>query len=372
MISFIGARIRSLREKKGITQEELARRMGFKDRQTISAIETGSRRITAEELLRAAKELGVSLDEITDPLAPIEKMEFSWRKSSSEETTDIGRFEEKAKRWISAFLAIASKSDHTRPIMGYRLRLNRRSSFEDASAAGERFASDFGLDKDDSKTPASELVKTMENNLGILVLMVDPLEGISGAACRCPEIDAVLINRREPPGRRNFTLAHELFHILTWETIPPKHFELAGTEPAGGRRSRVEQLADSFASAVLMPLRVLEKVKWNQLKDDELIENLKTTAQKLEVTALALKWRLVSLDILEKTRAQSIPDDSLRSVGQKEREGLPPLFSKVFMEAVSKAIDEGQLSISQTADLLGLTVEKLAELCRAHGVKALF
>lgn len=370
MTSFIGARIRSLREKKGLTQEELARRMGFKDRQTISAIETGNRRITAEELLRAAKVLDVSLDEITDPLDPIEKMEFSWRKSSIGETTDIGRFEEKAKRWISAFLAIASKSDHTRPIMGRRLRLHRRSSFEDAAAAGERFARDFGLDE--VNVPASELVKTMEDNLGILVLMVDPQEGISGAACHCPEIDAVLINRQEPPGRRNFTLAHELFHILTWDTMPPKHFELGGTEPTGGRRSRIEQLADSFASAVLMPIRVLEKVEWNQLKNDELVKDLRSTAEELEVTALALKWRLVSLGMLEKARAQSIPDDSLRSVGQKEREGLPPLFSKVFMEAVSKAIDEGQLSISRAADLLGLTVEKLAELCRAHGIKAPF
>jgi transcriptional regulator with XRE-family HTH domain len=48
-IPFIGTRIKALREQKGLSQEELARALGFKDRQTLSAIETGERRVTAEE-----------------------------------------------------------------------------------------------------------------------------------------------------------------------------------------------------------------------------------------------------------------------------------------------------------------------------------
>src|SRR2546429_7733579 len=82
-----------------------------------------------------------------------------------------------------------------------------------------------------------------------LVLMVDPIKGVSGAACRLPELDVVLINRREIAGRRHFDLAHELFHIFTWDAMPPEHIE----EVTPKTRTRVEQLADSFASAVLMP-----------------------------------------------------------------------------------------------------------------------
>ena len=40
----IGARIRALREQHHLTQEDLARVFGFKDRQTVSAIENGTRR----------------------------------------------------------------------------------------------------------------------------------------------------------------------------------------------------------------------------------------------------------------------------------------------------------------------------------------
>jgi len=51
--NLIGTRIKALREQKGLSQEDLARAFGFKDRQTLSAIETGERRVTAEELLLA-------------------------------------------------------------------------------------------------------------------------------------------------------------------------------------------------------------------------------------------------------------------------------------------------------------------------------
>ena len=83
--------------------------------------------------------------------------------------------------------------------------------------AGERFAADFDL----GAVPSARLAEVMEDKLAILVLMVDAIKGVSGAACRLPDLDTVLINRNEVPGRRNFDLAHELFHILTWDTMPP-------------------------------------------------------------------------------------------------------------------------------------------------------
>ena len=49
----IGTRIKAFRQARGISQDELARALGFKDRQIVSAIETGVRRVGAEELLLA-------------------------------------------------------------------------------------------------------------------------------------------------------------------------------------------------------------------------------------------------------------------------------------------------------------------------------
>ena len=80
MTNLIGARIKALREERKLSQEELARMFGFKDRQTVSAIETGERRVSAEELLLAVERLGVSLDYFTDPFQLAGEGKFSWRR----------------------------------------------------------------------------------------------------------------------------------------------------------------------------------------------------------------------------------------------------------------------------------------------------
>ena len=69
----IGARIKALREQRELTQDSVARLFGFKDRQTVSAIETGDRGVTAEELLLAVEKLGAPLEYFTDPflLVPV-------------------------------------------------------------------------------------------------------------------------------------------------------------------------------------------------------------------------------------------------------------------------------------------------------------
>ena len=56
--NLIGTRIKALREERKLSQDDLARLFGFKDRQTVSAIETGERRVTAEELAHRRREAG--------------------------------------------------------------------------------------------------------------------------------------------------------------------------------------------------------------------------------------------------------------------------------------------------------------------------
>ena len=60
--SQIGARIKALREQYELTQQDLAHVFGFNDRQTVSAIENGTRRLTADELLLVVDAFPVSLD----------------------------------------------------------------------------------------------------------------------------------------------------------------------------------------------------------------------------------------------------------------------------------------------------------------------
>lgn len=362
MFNLIGTRMKALREQRALSQDEVARLFGFKDRQTVSAIETGERRLSAEELLTAVEKLGASLDYFTDPFLLAGEGKFSWRQSGVG-AVRLDAFERSAGRWIAAYRTLAPQVGRPAPLLRRSLGLTPRSSYEDAEAAGERFAAEFAL----GDVPAARLAEAMERELGVLVLMVDALDGVSGAACRLPALDTVLINRRETAGRRHFDLAHELFHVLTWDTMPPEHVE----ESVEQSRSRVEQLANSFASAVLMPAAVLDRYgPWN----GDPVARLNATADALQVTATALKWRLVALGRLERAAARQIPDAALRNNGRATgvAEPLPALFSKPFIEVIARAIAEGRVSARRAADLCDMTLEDLAELCATHGVEAPF
>ncbi len=275
----------------------------------------------------------------------------------------LNAYERSAGRWIAAFRVIAPQVGRAAPLLRRSLAITRHQRFEDVMEAGERFAAEMKL----GDVPARRLVEIMEQQLGILVLMVDAFQGISGAACRLPELDVVLINRHEVVGRRNFDLAHELFHILTWESMPPEHAEDA-LETGG---NRVEQLANNFASAILMPTPVLDRFgDWSALAEGELAGRLNAVADELQVTSSALKWRLVALGRLKPAVAKSIPDAALRNNGHEViSTNPPPLYSKPFMQVIALAVEQGRVSARRAAGLVDQTVDDLTDLFATHGVQ---
>ena len=124
-----------------------------------------------------------------------------------------------------------------------------------------------------------------------------------------------------------------------------------------------------------MPAAVLGRFgDWEALKDDDLIARLNTTADALQVSASALRWRLVSLGRLEKSVGSRIPEDKLRHNGRTKpaKEPLPPLFSKGFIEVVARAIDQGRVAVRRISYLLGLSIDDLADLFRTYEIEAPF
>jgi transcriptional regulator with XRE-family HTH domain len=273
-------RIRALREMRKLTQEQVTQKLGFKDRQTLSKIEANARQVSAEELVRLAEVFDVDLDYFTDPFRLVGEGNFSWRQNNVE-ISSLLSFEEQAGRWIALYRHLVQmRSDKPSALLS-RLPLTKHSSFKDAWYLGERVGEEFQL----GEIPSATLRDAIEKR-GTLVLHVDALAGISGAACQLPTLNAIIINRKESVGRRNYDLAHEFFHLLTWETMRPSHVE--GSDPFQG--DRVEQLADNFASALLMPHRLIDE-RWAHRKPSDLVGWLNTTATDLGVSAMALKWK---------------------------------------------------------------------------------
>jgi len=350
----IGIRIRARRESVGMTQDELARRMELGHRQILGAIESGHRQTKPSELVAVARVLAVSLDYFTDRFSAAGEASFSFRAGSVEEE-ELSAFEELAGKWMATYRELTSPS-----LIKQALSITDRSSFEQAQDAGEQTRKDLGL----GSFPGHELQEATERAWGILVLHVDPPSGISGAASRLGGVQAVLINRTEPRARRNYDLAHELFHLLTWDTMPPARIESEAAPK--GKEKRVEQLADNFAAALLMP-RASMLASWKDHEHLPLTERIVAMAAEAGVSGPALKYRLLNLGLAAKA---DLPDDAeiAQWKSQSERPEVPPLpFNASFINVLHRAVEEGTLSVRKASRILGTDTAGLGELFRSYG-----
>lgn len=369
MNDIISKRLKAAREKAGLTQADLAKKFGFKDRQTLAAIEAGQRKVTAEELVRATRVLGVDLDYLTDPLRLVGEGSFNWRANRKMTANRLDAFERSAGNWIATYRQLGEDQGVKATLLQKTLPLNMSNTFEDAMAAAELLGAEWRL----GDRPAQELERAVQRELGALVLYVDAPKGISGAACQLPGLNTILINRDEPEGRRNYDLAHECFHLLTWEQMPPEHTEpIAASYRGKGKQKRVEQLADNFAAALLMPEHALKPL-WDARGQRDVHAWLNRTASSFLVTAQALKWRLANLGWFSKADHFAIQDSRLTANGRPEAEQKKPrLFNEDFVRRVRTAIERGDLSIRRTASLLEFTIEDLADLFRDYGLPVPF
>jgi len=357
----VGPRLRTLREIRGLSQEQLSAALGFKDRQTLAAVEAGERRVTPEELVKAAQVLHVTLDHLTDPYRLVGEGRFSFRARGVEEPV-LDAFEERAGRWIAAYRQLGVEAGSAPKRLSRKLELSRWSSFEDAQLSAEELLEDWKL----GDKPVEGLSDAMHRELGALTLFVDAPAGISGAASQVLGLATILVNRQEPRGRRSYDLAHELFHILTWDAMPPDRIEPWEIKRTKG--NRVEQLADNFAAAILMPRSTLARW-WEEKTANDLHSWLNEKATALGVSAQALKWRMHNLGFLTKGDLVGIRDDHLIANGQPEQvDARPRLFSHAFVRRIYDAVEAGRLSLRRAASLLDISLPSFADLCGSYGL----
>lgn len=362
----ISRRLLGLREKSATTQDDLSRALGFKDRQTLSTIEMGKRPITPAELVKAASFFGVPVDYFTDPFELAGEGKFSWREKNGD-AGGLQQFQERAGRWIATYRHLGRLRGATVNSALIRVDLTTKSSFEAAAEQGEAVGRALGL----GDTPALDLVAALERQLDTLVLLVDTLDGISGAACQLGPLNIVIVNRNEPASRRAFDLAHELFHLVTWQQMPPPHLDMGERINSRSGR-RVEQLADNFAAGLLMPRPLVETFVSSHpvpKTENDLPQWLRMGANRFQVSAQAFKWRVVDLKILSRAKAERVDADSLRMADSSSK---PAQFSSKFIEMIGWGIDQGALSVRKAANILDLSIDELSRIFQAHGIQAPF
>ncbi len=360
----IGKRLKAARERAGLTQKQLATNLGLELRQSLASIEAGERQLSAAELLGAMNVLGVDLDYFTDSFRLVGEGRFSFRASGEVEAEEVDAFEEQAGRWIAMYRELGAQQGMALQWLEHKLALTPQSTYEQAQAAAQAMVEHWKL----GERPADLLPAAVEHHLDTLVLYVDAPSGISGAAWQVPGFNAIFVNRAEPEGRRNFDIAHELFHLLTWDVMAP-----ARVDAAERKGKRVEQLADNFAGALLMPAPVIA-ARWEARESSSDVHGwLNGLAEDMRVSAVACKWRLRTLGFLSKAEALEIDERRLVANGRPAAAiPLVPRFSERFIRCVAVALDAGRLSVKRATALLSITIDELATLLREYNLEPPF
>jgi Zn-dependent peptidase ImmA (M78 family) len=182
---------------------------------------------------------------------------------------------------------------------------------------------------------------------------------VSGAAFCQNDKKMIFINRNELIERRNFDLAHELFHVLTWDSMPPSKIDIDNS------KSKNEKLANSFASGLLTP-QVYLKEYWDSKISLKLHNRIIDTARHFGVTGKALFWRLVNLGWINK---DDIDPEKLTF----HKEGsMPLLYSKIFVKNLHGVLSEGLVSVKKAMSLLNCSKDDLNALLKSYSLSIPF
>lgn len=361
----LGSKIKAIRESSGWTQVQLATALGFKDRQTLSDIEVGKRTVKPQELVLISEIFDQEINYFLDPFNIAGQAKFNWRASPHVPQDILDHFESKASRWIGLLRWLRHHELKANPLK-LSLRLHPNSSFEQAQQRAQELIDIFDL----GDIPARSLSQTIETKLDIPVMLVDTntrrkTSSISGATCHLHDMSVILINRHEPAGRRHFDMAHELFHALTWDSMQPEHRESNCIEQRKGGK-RIEQLADNFAAALLMPQPTLDALLTHRARSN--VAALVNIANRLQVTPSALAWRLFNLKWIDEPMLQALKSQP----GAQPAKAPPKPFSMQFTTLLHKAIDQGRLSARKACKALGMSAVELEALFADYALSVPF
>jgi Zn-dependent peptidase ImmA (M78 family)/transcriptional regulator with XRE-family HTH domain len=357
------------REAMGFSIAEAANFLGFQNYQTLSSIEKGKRKITASELITMARLYGRDLDyffeeEVQPDPKPL------WRKTSDAEL-NINQ----AQRHFLSFLENYSNMENLLGLSRLWKDIQKNYDKTDFYRRGFKLADQLGVDTcaslDLGSRPAINLLNVLENNLRIKVLHLPLPNGISAACVVDDKLGVgILINANENFGRRNYDLAHELFHIITWNVFT--HQEVGD----GIKKTKPEKYADAFASSLLLPkahvFGALEEITVNrQIRLIDIIE----LATDFGVSISALLWRLVNLNVIKKEIVPNLINDPIisektRLIQRKQYiKEKPSMFPERYVSIACRCLMEGKISRGVYAKYLNIDRSDIDRFLANRGFK---
>jgi len=223
-------------------------------------------------------------------------------------------------------------------------------NFQQACSFAGKVQKQLGL----GDIPSSSLRQVLEERFFVKIFHLE----FAGSAISIVSEEfgpAILLNKRNKLWRRNFDLAHELFHLLTWQIF--RNGDLPVQEPTESE----EKLANAFASTLLLPADgVKEKIESTRLKGRVSLEKLDEIAREFGVSFDALLWRLIYLYNMPASKIQEYIErykhSNIEELLRPSRESdTPDKLPERYCSLAIKALREGKLSAMQFAKYMDLS-----------------
>lgn len=245
----MGRRLRAARESCGMTQEDVARRLGV-SRPTVAQMELGNRAATSIELDKLAYLFGRDIREfVADSFEEEDALAVLFRAEP-----EIANHEDVADS-LRACIALGREVTNLEGLLGIDRDLAGSVTYEvvaprsrwDAIQQGERAAEQERRRLGLGWAPAPTLPELLETQ-GVRTGIVDLPEEISGITISNQSVGLFIVaNRQHAPARRRFSFAHEYAHVLFDRRMK------GIVTRSSDRDELVEVRANAFAAAFLMP-----------------------------------------------------------------------------------------------------------------------
>ncbi len=353
--SSITENIRKRRKELGYTQKDLAKKMGFDNHQTVSDIERGERDLKASELSTIANILSTSTNKLLKGVETIGGSTVLWREEPEDKKEKEAIFREKCEQYhfLERVLDKKREGKFSSPV---------EDPLNNPKNLARKMGSVLGL----GNQPASSLRQTLEEDYFVKIWYLDLAESGSGACTKDDFGYGILINSNEAPWRMNFSLAHELFHLLTWEETV-----LGEQKPA--LNDVIEGKANIFAANLLLPAEdVMDHFRKKFEDDNVYYSDLIEYARRYEVSTETVIWRLHNLNLIDREdveRLLSDPDFREMDKGTMGNHWITPDEKpERFVRLVGLAYIRDKISKTKAADLLDTSLFDLEDTFNKYDI----
>lgn len=343
----IGDKIHKLRLEHGLSQQQLAAALGWNHHQTVSEVEQGHREIKALELSKLTQFFSRPLNYFLDR-NDVEKQRILAHGHGFKEQ----HFIEKCAHFVQLEEMVYGKR-RSLSLPKINLVISKWNE-SDAYQLGTEIRRLLDL----GAFPSCGLVTALEENLNVKFIYEKANEGPTSACSRYDDHCFIWINKAYEQNGLHFTIAHELFHLITFDSALLESIKIDSKY-----NDKNELLADAFAAGLLVPEEQL-RLEVSRFNHRLLLSDVVVIAGLFRVSPKVLLHRLHNLKLISKPLMEEYLLKTRRYQGVHE----PSVnLNRKYISLVYLALHHDKITRSQASKMIDSHATDLKKIFQDYG-----